>query len=396
VDIDWDALVSMTDFESKYEDVCDSQRNTPLLANRKGPEKLNGPTKTASISRNVFGNGGFGNKDIDCSFSEEESTRIESKSPISVPLKPRCIYPSRWSHEKHSSRRRVFDHAAIIFPSAFKHISGGEESYPHVTVRPSYFATTGDEEQILALTESETDFLHFENLDSENDPLDWLRRFYRLHGGDQAPLSSLLLARFESSIWESFLEFEHFKSRRQDSTRNLELGESATVTGINEVRRHLLSNLGDVLSHCGALNDLSMTIDSTTLSMFVSPFVDVCLPMNAASPKTNQIENVILVPMSWILSASELGVTLESLNDAVDICLKRMENHGPGCAVDHIIEGPIEAGDRAIDSEQTTPRRKKKKNKKKKVRIVQSVWLEDDIGLTPHHFLFAEKEIISI
>jgi hypothetical protein len=367
VDIDWDALVSMTDFESKYEDVCDSQRNTPLLANRKGPQKPNSPT------RNAFGNGGRGSKDIDCSFTEEESKLVEPESPIPAPLKPRCTYPARWSHEKHSSRRRVFDHVAIIFPSAFKHISGGEESHPHVTVRPSYFATTGDEEQLLALTESEADFLHFESLDSKSDPLDWLRRFYRLHGGDQAPLSSLFLARFECSIWESFLEFEHFKSRKQDSAKNLELGESATVTGVNEVRRHLLSNLGDVLSHCGAMNDLSMTIDSTTLSMFVSPFVDICLPKNATSSTTNQIENVILVPMSWILNANGLGVTLDSLNDAVDTSLTRMENHGPGCAVEYIIEGPIEAGDKVVDSEQTTPRRKKKKNKMKKVRIVQSL-----------------------
>jgi hypothetical protein len=394
--MDWDALVSMADFESKYEDLFDSQRNTPLLANRKGPQKLNGPTKTTSLSRNVFGNGGRGSKDIDCSFTEEESTLVEPKSPIPVPLKPKCTYPSRWSHEKHSSRRRVFDHVAIIFPSAFKHISGGEESHPHVTVRPSYFATTGDDEQLLALTESETDFLHFESLNSKSDPLDWLRRFYRLHGGDQAPLSSLLLARFECSIWESFLEFEHYKSRRQGSTRNLEPAESVTVTRVDEVRRHLLSNLGDVLSHCGAMNDLSMTIDSTTLSMFVSPFVDVCLPKNSAPPTTNQIENVILVPMSWILSASRLGVTVDSLNDAVDTSLTRMENHGPGCAVEHIIEIPIEAGDKVVDSEHTTPRRKKKKNKKKKVCIVHLLWLEAKIGLISHPFLFTEKERISV
>lgn len=301
------------------------------------------------------------------------------------------------SEKERRQPERILEHVSIIFPSAFKHISASVESHPHVTIRPLYFDTTLNnninvgEHFLDTFLEYHPDQQWSSSSDcgsinnARRDSLLWLRRMHEVKDSttdNLVPLSTFLLARFEWAVWESYMEFECDKNktgRAPSATAKI-----MDAKGDN-ARRHLLSSLGDVLSHCGAMNDVSMTIDSLTLSSFVAPFLDACLPKKHpfAIATVDQVENVILTPLKWIMCGNRPGkpVNLVLLDSAVETSLERMENHAPKTELmqetvtmtlsrtsDPLI---VASGNtqtvNSTPNGHSSPRKKKKKHKKKKV-----------------------------
>lgn len=416
-------MVSLSDFEAKYEDLDKSLMKTPILANRKASSLDTGVGKGTNEVEAIESSGKKGK----CEFEREEVDSNafiiqHGKAPEEVQMLRRGSPEaynndeSKESGERYSLRQRIVEQVAVIFPSAFEHISGNIERYPYVMVRPTYFDRVSDEEQFLALARSQANFLSFETTDTKKDPLLWLRRL----SGDTklnrlVPLYALLLARFEWAVWESFLEFEHSRSGTQqdqltDGTDAVEMTMAVVTNKSDYPRKHLLSILGDVLSYCGALNDLSMTIDSDTLAGFMAPFAEACLPTNHSSawPYAHQVENVILTPLSWLLFSSGHGgpIDLGLLDKAVDASLRRMQDHGPGATqVKFDSEDPtmvrwrpskapltVSVTDLNDNHKQSFQRKKKKKSKKKKVsrRLAFSCELVE-IELTSAFFLQNKK-----
>lgn len=353
--LNWGTMVSLSEFEAKFEELEKSLRKTPKLANRKTSSLTVGFGDASEVTAETYHENGASDQNKIERGEFESNAFIIKHSKFAEEHFPErgsldvCDNKSKESGKEYSLRQKVFEEIAVIFPSAFKHILGINERYPHVIIRPTYFDRVSSEEQFLALASVNAQFLSCCSIDAKKRGLQWLRRLS--WGGndvDSVPLYALLIARFEWAAWESFLQFERSSTMtqqvKQEASENKKIA-TKSISGRTETaavdtkdldypRTHLLSILGDVLSHCGAMNDISMTIDSSSVAHYVAPFVDVCLATNCSSSSANcfQVENVILTPLSWLFSVNGLSsdVDLVVLDKAVAATLRRMDNHWSG------------------------------------------------------------------
>jgi hypothetical protein len=376
----WDTMVSIKEFETKYHELESSLKDTPKLANRKSSESCEVDELVVNPCVSVAND--FSTSDGQTIVESDDfgiRNRVDSEAVANeLPGK------SQGSSVDNAPllRRQIFDQMVLIFPSVFKNIAGTTEHTPHIVIRPSYFDYASDEEQFLAFTAhcgNQDSFLTFNFPSSGMNSSNWWRRISTNTDTSEedpsAPLSSFLTARLEWAAWESFLEFE-FKGNApveglSSGTFTVDVLLLGDKDGRNHSRKHLLSILGDILSHCRAVNDLSLTIDSATLASFVSPLFDTCLQWDCDVDRSilNNFEDLILTPFSWILRAVEASsnVDLRDIDEALDLSLHRMDSahscdNGGGISDD--VDDPKRTSDHASQP------KKKKKNKKKKVGLV--------------------------
>ena len=364
----WDTMVSLDDFRQTYQEVENSLNATPKLANRKSSLLSDGNfmgTRMNLVDNNSDrsienGRGSDYDEFRIRRLQEYETSFIRSMNehptrgiPVLTPL------------------QHLLEEVAIIMPSVFRNITGSNTPNPHLIIRPSYFDNVSDEEQFLILSTHSSDdnhsFLSFRHdMTNDRNSLNWLRRMTSKDDPRKptTSLSSFLLARFEWAAWESFLEFEF-----QKPSNETEHNESPLVEADGNSKNHVLSILGDVLSHCRAVNDRSLTIDSSTLESFVAPLVKTCFTdYPGTDPVTvDDVQHVILTPLSWVWFASQRRTrcshdVMDDIDRAVESSLERMDN-------DKEMSGTNE-NTAADNIDQHLQKKRKKKNKKKKVRYL--------------------------
>lgn len=365
----WDTMVSLDVFRRKYQEVESSLTATPKLANRKSSISSDFNTTSAVPITLVNENRASTGSDDYRGGEEFDEFRIQRLQEYeSSFVRAMNEHPTR-SISTITPLQQLLEEVAIILPSVFRSITGSNEPNPHLIIRPSYFDSVSDEDQLLILSTHASDdhhlFLSFANdkdITNGNNSLGWLRRL-NLDGDSRdtsISLSTIMLARFEWAAWESFLQFEY----QNDN------GKGEILVEVDaQPKSHLLSILGDVLSHCLAINDRSLTIDSATLESFVAPLVKTCFTEYAdADPvKVDDVQHVILTPLSWVWFASQRHFplsydVLEEMDKAVEASIEKMES-------DKEMSGTSDtnASDNIASVDQQ--RKKKKKNKKKKVCI---------------------------
>lgn len=385
--------MSIKEFEMKYHEIESSLKNTPKLANRKSCVSCN--IDETVINSNV-------------SVANDCCTRDDQNIVKSDEFRIRKLASSETISGVDNAallRRQIFDQAVLIFPSVFKNIAGTTEHTPYIVIRPSYFDNASDEEQFLAFTAHNGDqdsFLTFTCTSGNNTSSKWWRRISSNTDTVEksyAPLSSFLTARLEWAALESFLEFEFNKKTHLEEllivTSFSDGHEMGALDGESRSKNHLLSILGDILSHCRALNDLALTIDSATLSSFAAPLFATCLQLDGAADRLslNNFQDVILTPFSWILRAVEgqSSVDLQEIDQAINLSLQRMDQHKP--ETNSMLSANTSDDGRCVfdgvndlkrHNDHTPQSKKKKKNKKKKVRraVVLSFFV-----LIASHFL---------
>ena len=355
----WDAMVSLDEFRRNYLEFECGLNATPKLANRKSSisSDLNTLVHMNSAEKHCNGIG---------SGAESDEFRIRRLHEYETSVvRSMNEHPTK-DAQSLTPLQKLLEEVAIVLPSVFRNITGSNEPNPHLIIRPSYFDCVSDEEQLLILSTHAKDdkhsFISFSNdMAKEKTSLNWLRRIALYE--DSVSLSTILLARFEWAAWESFLEFEY---RTSSYIKNFT--DDMIVESDAKPKSHLLSILGDVLSHCLAINDRSLTIDSSTLEGFVAPLVKTCFTeYPGVDPvKVDDVQHVILTPLSWLWFASQrcnrtTFEILDEMDKAADSSLERMDN-------DKEMSGMI-GGSTAADSTATSDlqRKKKKKNKKRKV-----------------------------
>ena len=355
----WDTMVSLDNFRMKYQEVENSLNTTPKFASRKSSissDVNNLPTRLNCA--NIVGNGSDPKSDefrirklqeYESSFVRSMNEHPTKGIPVLTPL------------------QQLLEEVAIIVPSVFRNITGSDESNPHMIIRPSYFDNVSDEEQSLMLSTYATDEKHSfssfkHNMTKDSRSLFWLRRISS--NDDSVSLSTLMLARFEWAAWESFLEFECHKP-----TNGREHNDLILIRPDENPKSHLLSILGDVLSHSLAVNDRSLTIDSATLESFVAPLVKTCFAdYPGADPVTvDDVQHVILTPLLWVWFASQRRThtayyVLDEIDKAVESSLERMDSNREMSG-----SGESTTADNVAYGDQHLQRKRKKKNKKKKV-----------------------------
>jgi hypothetical protein len=248
--------------------------------------------------------------------------------------------------------RAIFDQICVVFPSAFKHVSGTFSGvlYPHVTMSPSFLEKTSGEELLLAFDDVArvafgTPFLHYESSASKSS---FLMLFQRLvsSGDTEVPLYVLLLSRFQMAIFEKFEKHQKCLSETEsvfvdvallDSNEGKELSsyesESSTIVQKEDEDfqggSQLISLMGDVASHAHAMDDLAVTIDTNTLKEFMAPFVSICFT-EGNSFSADRLEHLVLTPLSWLLHARQKNgaVDFEAWDIALQSALTRMRHHG--------------------------------------------------------------------
>ena len=361
-------MVSLDEFRRKYEEVESSLSATPKLANRK--------SSTAS-EISTMGDARINLVDANCkrdgdnqSVEESDGFRIQRLQEYEMSfVQAMNEHPTRGIPVL-TPLQQLLEEVAIIFPSVFRSITGSFEPNPHLIIRPSYFDSVSDDEQSLILSTHASDdnpsFMSFCNdLTNGSRSLCWLRR---INSDDDSrstlvSLSTLMLARFEWAAWESFLQFEC-----QKPTNNSEKSELSMDAVVAKPKSHLLTILGDVLSHCYAINDRSLTIDSSTLESFVAPLVKICFTEYPGEDpvKVDDVQHVIITPLSWMWFASQRHTSLsydvlDEMDKAVETSLVKMDS-------DREMSGTTENATNDNITSGDLQRKKKKKNKKKKVR----------------------------
>jgi len=360
-------MVSLEEFEAKYQAFAANgkdQYETPKVANRKAAvtsvaggtlEKSDGKEKQAMPSNDGA------KKDI--GFRIEPSV----EETCVAPAPPKQLLVSSGVDERSLSFAKQFlDHVAIIFPSAVKHI-GSNSNVSTVLVRPTFFATSNDEELFLALEGcANAQVLSNNNVTRSDDGLHWLRR---LSGGENAahvvPLYILMLARTEAAIGEAY--------RSTTRQNELEPGKNNKRSIVEKKTMEPKAFLGEVFSYCRSVGDLTLAIDASTLSGFVAPLADAC--RLKASFETGKVENLIMTPLLWVLAASRQHQDYFAVLDkAVAQSLQKMLEHGSTADLEVSMATSTAASSPAHLSKQTkagtgngSHKKKKKKSKKRKV-----------------------------
>jgi hypothetical protein len=372
----WDTMVSIKEFKMKYRELESSLKLTPKLTNRKSSEPCEMDELVVNPDISVAN---------DCCTCDDQNTIESDEFRIRKPAVAESSSNASHGNSKVSFvdnavllRRQIFEQTVLIFPSVFKNIAGTTEHTPYIVIRPSYFDNASDEEQFLAFTShtgNQDSFLTLHFPSGNIAAFNWWHRISSntdISEDSSIPLSSFLTARLEWAAWESFLEFEF-----NESNRAIDMQLMGAMDGVNHSRNHLLSILGDILSHGRAVNDLSLTIDSATLANFVAPLFNTCLQWDRGVDQfiLNNFEDLILTPFTWILRAVEASaeVNLHDIDEAIDLSLQRMDQHKPE---DHsAIVTTADAG--FVDPKRTDDNapqsKKKKKNKKKKVGVSQEI-----------------------
>jgi len=370
-------MVSLDEFEAKWEKFGMGQHKTPKVANKKSAasfSKKDAKKEEKSVDFEKAASNDGSKKDI--GFRIEP---LEVEAAVVPPPKEQLIASSSTGADDERSLRfakQILDHVAVIFPSAVKHVLEESSSVhrPTVVIRPTFFATNDDEELFLALDRcAGAQFLLKDRIEaSTSDYFQWLR--LRLSSGEgttvhSVPLYALMLARFEWTIREAF------RARRQDASHRGGIMGKSAVKG-SAVGKDFL---GDLFSYCRDA-DLTMAIDAATLARFVSPLAETCL-LNESDQLINagRVENIIMTPFSWVLCATfhKGPVDFGLLDRAVAASLQNMSdhsssaNHEVACATstEHN-ETPSSATAESTKQTNTSYKKKKKKNKKRKVRKV--------------------------
>jgi len=362
-------MVSLEEFEAKYQAFAANgkdQYETPKVANRKAAvtsvaggtlEKGDGKEEQAMPSNDGA------KKDIGFRIepSVEETTCV-------APAPPKQLLASSGVDERSLRFAKQFlDHVAIIFPSAVKHI-GSNSNVPTVLIRPTFFATSNNDEELFLALEgcANAQVLSNYNVTTSNDGLHWLRR---LSGGENAahlvPLYILMLARIEAAIGKAY--------RSTTRKNEQEPGKNSKRIIIEKKTMEPKAFLGEVFSYCRSVGDLTLAIDASTLSGFVAPLADAC--RLKASFETGKVENLIMTPLLWVLAASAQHQDYFAVLDkAVAQSLQKMLEHGSTADLEVSMATSIAASSPAQPSKQTkagagngSHKKKKKKSKKRKV-----------------------------
>lgn len=370
-------MVSLDEFEAKWENFGMGQHKTPKVANKKSAASVSKKdAKTAeekSVDPEKLASKDGSKKDIGFRI---EPLEVKAEAVVPPPKEQPVASSSTGADDERSLRfaKQILDHVAIIFPSAVRHVSEGISSVhrPTVVIRPTFFATNDDEELFLALDRcAGAQFLLKDRMEAgTSDFFQWLR--LRLSSGEgtavlSVPLYALMLARFEWTIREAF------RARRQDAPhRGGDMGNSA-VKGSAVGKDFLV----DLFSYCRDA-DLTMAIDTATLASCVSPLAEACL-LNESDQliDAGRVEKMIMTPFSWILCATvhKGSVDFGLLDKAVAASLQNMSDHGSSanhevaCATS--TEHKETASSATAESTKQTNssyKKKKKKTKKRKVR----------------------------
>jgi hypothetical protein len=345
-------MISLKEFETMYINIENNLNDTPKQANRKLPPNAYDIIDKVDDINITDKSHGDSDENENASKSDEFRIRRHGIELSSSGLK----------EMKHL--QQMLDEVAIIFPSVFQIILGITEQNPHFIIRPSYFDNCSGEEHFLMFSKHSLDgqfsFLCFnEAMITGNSTLGWLRRLsFRQNDDDcnnkSVPISVLVLARFEWAVWESFLEYEHNKVQHTLDNHN--------------PKKHLLSALGDILSHCKAMSDRLLTTDSNTFESFISPLKNTFFLTDFECDTPDKLQNIILTPISWVCSASQQNdsvsdISFRVLDKAIKSSLERIEGNNDLSGTMDVATTPIV--NIAID--QSPQRKKKKKSKKKKV-----------------------------
>jgi hypothetical protein len=352
-------MISLKEFGRKYLEIEKSLYDTPKQANRKSQSNTDDIIHIVEESNFIDDNRTFCPEDGNNNKTDE--FRIHRYRMIDQPS---------MSISTTTNLRQMLEEVAIIFPSVFYTILGITERNPHLIIRPSYFDTVSDEEQFPIFSTHTLDgkysFLSFSDaMTKGNNSLSWLRRISFNNDVDSSKsvsLSALLFARFEWAAWESFLEFEYNETTSTNEKNN-----------VLDPKNHLLSVLGDILSHCRAMSDRSLTIDSSTLESFFVPITKTFFSSGYGGldcDTLDQVQNIILTPISWVWFVSQRKALTDFsfgvLDKAIETSLERMEdNKDMSCSIDIKMVSSTDNMNNTL--EQSPQRKKKKKNKKKKV-----------------------------
>jgi len=377
-------MVSLEEFEAKYKALAGTagteMEETPKFANKKttgsavavaasvSAEKGSGSVEKEERSASSDG----AKKDIGFRIGSSE----DGEATIAAP--PKQNIASSSGVDDHSLRfaNQFLDHVAIIFPSAVKHVgsSGMSQLQPTLIVRPTFFATTNIVEELFLAMEqcAGAQFLLRDEADSRsNEALQWLRQLSNEGKDDRSvPLYVLMLARIGWAIGESF------RARKQETASLSNTEERLENTGVEiavtDQKSRTKGTLFDLFSHCRAVGDLTMTMDASTLAEFVSPLTEACLlSQSRISAEASNAENMIMTPLSWILSASARSIDFQLLDNAVAVSLQKMADHGNTADLEVAMATSIMPGnDDASPTKQTKHKKKKKKNKKRKVCVI--------------------------
>lgn len=254
----------------------------------------------------------------------------------------------------------IFDQICVVFPSAFKHVSGtfGGVHYPYVTMSPSCLDKSSGEELLLAFdvvarVAFGVPFLHHESNASKSSFLGLFQRPMPSGEDIEVPLYAFLLSRFQIAVFEEFEKHQKYLSKTEsvsvavalldsnesllDSNESEELSSFESESSISVQKEvedfrggpQLFGLMGDVVSHAHAMDDLAVTIDTNTLKDFMAPFVSICFAEGNRF-SSDRLEHLVLTPLSWMLHARQKSgvVDFQALDIALHSALTRMSHHG--------------------------------------------------------------------
>jgi len=258
----------------------------------------------------------------------------------------------------------ICDHMCVVFPSAFKFVSGKSvderECIPYVTVKPTYLDAS-DGELLLSLDASArslfgTPFLCNEFSQSRVSTA-WLDRLARGSGATTKEVTevscfALLLSRLESAVWVAFEQQK--RGSHVDSTTSVEIMTSSdrklhrrrqqkdyawaqeTKVGGEERRQRRTFAEGsvptvlmtDLMSHARASNILSVTVETAVLERLISPFTEAFFDTDFRAEPHNNLGSLFLTPLSWLARRRHERFDFARLDGAVDVTLRRIKEHG--------------------------------------------------------------------
>lgn len=362
-------MISLDDFEAKYDLYRNGQQKTPKLTNRTGSSEgtlEKNSERVASEDQTVLKYGA--KKDIGFRIQERLAADVAVVAP--PPPIPSSLITGV-DDRTMSCVIKIFDNLAIVSPSAVKHVIKNAETPlgPTMILRPTFFAGDASEETLFSALESNVARQILYNDESSTNKKDteslwWLRR---MSGHDTnvqyVPLFTLLLARLAREINQSFL----IQKNEADMEANTGGNFSARSKGF----------LLEVFSFCRALDDIATTMDSDTLSDFQAPLAEFCgRSERRLSPNDANIVNVIIIPFPWIVFMCERQNPGDfiMLDKAVALSLQNMVNIEIKADTDVSSLKSTESNPtvtpvskEVVATSVTSSNKKKKKKKKRKV-----------------------------
>lgn len=259
----------------------------------------------------------------------------------------------------------VLNGTVVILPASVHRFTNQKINGPVVTLQPSVWGKHQEQDWEIAN--------NLRGIASTTTKTEWILRLNNGSDRQLVPLSSLLIARFQWAISNAYLKYE----RRRHAT---------AVDDISLVTK-------EVFSHCQGVKDIMMVMESSSLSTFLEPLVDVCFGSNNCHPNSGSIsfESAILTPLHWLVHyyvhQKKQAFKWCELDQAVGASLTRMTEHcstpalrcmtdkndGSGESQPDITDHPINTMKSSEEGASGQNKKKKKKTKKRKVCFLTSM-----------------------